>query len=228
MQLYSTFAPWWSVLTPEGTYDLEAEFFCALLGTDIKSIMELGSGIGAMASSFPSHLHCVLVDQSPQMIEQSQLRNPQAIHICASIEDIFLEEKVDAVLIHDAVMYMDTLQKLHDMFLCAYRHLNVGGCVLIVPDVVFETFEEHSLSGGAQDGKRAIQVLEWHWRPEPKSKTYQVEFSVLTRENGEISSHHESHTLGLYRIEEYAQVLRDVGFSIVEIEEEGRYFLAKK
>lgn len=228
MQLYTTFAPWWSVLTPEGTYDLEAEFFCALLGTDIESIMELGSGIGAMASSFPAHLHCILVDQSPHMIEQSQFRNPQATHICAPIKDVCLEEKVDAVLIHDAVMYMNTLSKLREMFMCAYRHLNTGGCVLVVPDIVFETFEEHSLSGGAQDGDRAIQVLEWHWRPEPESKTYQVEFSVLTREEGLISSHHESHTLGLYRIDEYAQVLQEVGFSIIEIEEDGRYFLAKK
>ena len=228
MQLYSTLAPWWSVLTPQGTYDLEAEFFCALLGTDIKSIMELGSGIGAMASSFPSHLHCVLIDQSPQMIEQSRVRNPQAIHICAPIQDVFLEEKVDAVLIHDAVMYMNTLQKLQEMFLCAYRHLHPGGCVLVVPDVVLETFEEHALSGGAVNGQRAIQVLEWHWRPNPKDKNYQVEFSVLTRENGVVSSHHESHILGLYRIAEYAQVLQEVGFSIVEIQEEGRYFLAKK
>ena len=228
MQLYSTLAAWWSVLTPEGTYDLEAEFFCAMLGTDIQSIMELGSGIGAMASSFPPHLRCILVDQSPQMIEQSTLRNPLATHICAPIQDVYLEEKVDAVLIHDAVMYMNTLQKLREMFLCAYRHLHPGGHVLIVPDVVRETFEEHSLSGGADDGTRAIQVLEWHWQPKPESKTYQVEFSVLTRENGHISSFHESHTLGLYLIEEYAQVLRDVGFSIVEIEEDGRYFLAKK
>ena len=228
MQLYSTFAQWWSILTPEGTYDLEAEFFCALLGTDIKSIMELGSGIGAMASSFPSHLHCILVDQSPQMIAQSRLRNPKATHVCARVQEVFLEERVDAVLIHDAVMYMNSLQKLHEMFLCAYRHLNPGGSVLVVPDVVFETFEEHSLSGGAQEDGRAIQVLEWHWKPEPETKSYQVEFSILTRENGVVSSHHESHTLGLYRIEEYRQILEDVGFSIVEIEEEGRYFLAKR
>ena len=99
---------------------------------------------------------------------------------------------------------------------------------MVVPDVVFEMFEEHSLSGGAQEGGRAIQVLEWHWKPEPETKSYQVEFSILTRENGVVSSHHESHTLGLYRIEEYRQVLEDVGFSIVEIEEEGKYFLAKK
>ena len=64
MHLYSSLASWWSVLTPPGTYDMEAEFFCALLGTDIDSLMELGSGIGAMASSVPQHIRCVLVDQS--------------------------------------------------------------------------------------------------------------------------------------------------------------------
>lgn len=228
MQLYSNLAHWWSVLTPEGTYDLEAEFFCALLGTEIQSIMELGSGIGAMAASFPRHLRCTLVDESPQMIEQSLLRNPDAVHICDSVANVFLKDRVDAVLIHDAVMYMNTPTKLKEMFVCAFRHVREGGHVLVVPDVVRETFEEHSLSGGAIESDRAIQVLEWHWRPDPHGSTYQVEFSILTREEGKISSFHESHTLGLYSIEEYSQSLSDVGFQIVEIEEDGKYFLAKK
>ena len=228
MKLYSELASWWSVLTPEGTYDLEAEFFCALLGTEIESIMELGAGIGAMAASFPTHIRCILVDHSPQMIEQSKLRNPESVHICGDVRDVFLEERVDAILIHDAVMYMETPTKLREMFTCAYRHLKKGGKVLVVPDVVREFFEEHSLSGGAEEANRAIQILEWHWQPEDAQQTYQLEFSLLTREDGIVRSHHESHTLGLYSIEEYTQALTDIGFQIIEVQEEGRFFLAEK
>lgn len=228
MKLYSELASWWSVLTPEGTYDLEAEFFCALLGSEIESIMELGSGIGAMASSFPPHLRSILIDQSSDMIAQSTIRNPNALHVCACVSELFLEERVDAVLIHDSVMYMNTSAMLYEMFACAYRHLNTGGMVLVVPDVVREFFSEHSLSGGAQEGARAIQLLEWHWKPKESHDTYQLEFSVLTRDGEVVQSHHETHTLGLYSIQEYTQALKDTGFQIVEVQEEGRYFLAQK
>jgi ubiquinone/menaquinone biosynthesis C-methylase UbiE len=207
---------------------MEAEFFCALLGTDIDSLMELGSGIGAMASSVPKNIRCVLVDQSEEMLDQSRIRNPSAEHICSSVAELNIDDRVDAVLIHDAVMYMDTPQKLSEMLSCAYRHLKPEGHVLVVPDVVHELFEEHSLSGGAQEGERAVQVLEWHWMPTSTDSTYQLEFSLLMRENGVIRMHHESHTLGLYTIQEYEEALCAVGFQIVETHEEGRYFLAQK
>lgn len=228
MQLYSSLASWWSVLTPAGTYDMEAEFFCALLGEDITSIMELGSGIGAMAASFPEHISSILVDKSEEMLQQSRMRNPHAIHVCADVADVFLDSRVDAVLIHDAVMYMNTPEKLSAMFSCAYRHLKQGGRVLVVPDVVREYFEEHSLSGGGEEEGKAIQVLEWHWQPKSSIHTYQLEFSLIMREGDVVSTHHESHTLGLYSMEEYEQALCTAGFRILEVQEEGQYFLAEK
>lgn len=228
MQLYSSLASWWSVLTPKGTYDMEAEFFCSLLGEDIASIMELGSGIGAMASSFPVHIRAILVDESEEMLAESRLRNPHSEHICADVAHLSIQTQVDAVLIHDAIMYMNTPEKLAHMFSCAYRHLKAGGRVLVVPDVVREFFEEHSLSGGGEEGERAIQVLEWHWLPQKSVNTYQVEFSLIMKEAEKISTHHESHILGLYSMEEYEQALCDAGFEILDIHEEGHYFLAQK
>jgi len=228
MEVYSSLASWWSVLTPLGTYDMEAEFFYALLGEDIQSVMELGSGIGAMASSMPAHVHCILVDRSEDMLIESRKRNPKARHICSCVSNLSIEERVDAVLIHDAVMYMTTEQQLKEMMECGYRHLRSGGMILVVPDVVKEYFSEHSLSGGAEDGEKSIQLLEWHWDRDASDQTYQLELSLLMREGSTIRAHHESHTLGLFSISQYTETLESVGFSIVEIEAEGRYFLAKK
>ena len=92
MEMYRSLAHWWSVLTPEGTYDVEAYFFWELLGKP-KSILELGSGIGALAASFPNDVHCTLVDRAKEMIEQSVVRNPLAVHICADIEDLSISKR---------------------------------------------------------------------------------------------------------------------------------------
>ena len=54
---------------------------------------------------------------------------------------------------------------------------------LAVSTSVDETFEEHSLSGGADDGSRAIQVLEWHWRPKPNKKNYILFFRIQRFQN---------------------------------------------
>ena len=60
MEMYRSLASWWSILTPEGTYDLEACFFWELLGQP-QSILELGSGIGALAASFPFFVNSSLI-----------------------------------------------------------------------------------------------------------------------------------------------------------------------
>ena len=228
MKVYTSLAPWWSVLTPPGTYDVEAEFFLSLLGADIQSILELGAGIGAIASSFPAHLERILVDRSAEMLNESKKRNPTAEHICSCAFDLYLSHRVDAVLIHDSIMYMTNIGQLEEMFACGYRHLNPEGRILVVPDVVREYFHEHALSGGAEEDNKSIQMMEWHWDPNPHDQTYQMELSLLMREDGTVHAHHESHTLGLFTIKEYCDALEKVGFSAIDVGTEGRYFLAKK
>ena len=176
----------------------------------------------------PHHIQCILVDRSEEMLIESRKRNPKAQHICSCVSDLSLHERVDAVLIHDAIMYMTTEKQLHEMFSCAYRHLCKGGTILVVPDVVKECFHEHALSGGAQEEEKAIQMMEWHWDPNSNDSTYQLELSFLMREGDSIVSHHETHILGLFSVSEYTSALEAVGFSMITVEREGRYFLAKK
>ena len=36
--------------------------------------------------------------------------------------------------------------------------------------------------------------MEWHWDPDAQDCTFELSF-LLVRENGEVRSHHESHTM---------------------------------
>ena len=70
MKLYSELAVCWSILTPQGTYDHEAQFFYELLSRP-KNLLELGSGIGAIVESLTPFVSCTLVDQAPEMLKYS-------------------------------------------------------------------------------------------------------------------------------------------------------------
>ena len=104
---------------------------------------------------------------------------------------------------------------------------------MLLPDVIKETFHEATISGGAQDDERAIQLLEWRWDPNPDDQHFQVEFSILLREHGKVRSMHESHTMGLFDLQTWVTLLHKAGFQLItppeiEFADENAIFLAIK
>lgn len=232
MKLYSTLAPYYSILNPTGIYDAEVWHYLSVIQdrTDrLHRILELGSGIGAMAESFPSNFELTLVDISEEMLKESQKRNPKKKHVCCDIRHISLSqirEKVDAILLHDAVMYLTSEEDLYQTFVSAKNCLREGGIFFIVPDVYLEDFEEHFLAGG-EDGfidsiPVSVRLTEWHWRSSEQRNQVFVEFSMLVRHGEqEVQSIHETHTLGLFSREQYAHHLQKAGFAHIEFREDG-------
>jgi len=118
-------------------------------------------------------------------------------------------------------MYMTSEADLKAAVETIAAHCRPGGAALVVPDVVRETFEPLTTSGGhdAADG-RALRMMEWHWDPDPTDETYQVEFSILLRsEAGAIRSIHEQHTMGLFSRSVYWRLLEAAGFTPIAIEQ---------
>ena len=232
MKLYSTLAPYYSILNPSGIYDAEVWHYLSVIQdrTDsLHRILELGSGVGAMAESFPSNFDVTLVDISENMLEESRIRNPQKKHVCCDIRHIstsHIKEKVDAILLHDAVMYLTTEEDLFQTFVSAKNCLCKGGVFFIVPDVYLEDFEEHFLAGG-EDGfidstPVSVRLTEWHWRSSEQRNQIFVEFSMLVRHGEqEVQNIHETHTLGLFSREQYAHNLQKAGFTHIEFREDG-------
>ena len=232
MKLYSTLASYYSILNPSGIYDAEVWHYLSVIQerTDsLRRILELGSGVGAMAESFPSNFDVTLVDISEKMLNESRLRNPQKEHVCCDIRHIsmsHIKEKVDAILLHDAVMYLTTEEDLYQTFVSTKNCLREGGVFFIVPDVYLEDFEEHFLAGG-EDGfidstPVSVRLTEWHWRSSEQINQVFVEFSMLVRHGEQaVQNIHETHTLGLFSREQYAHNLQKAGFSRIEFREDG-------
>ncbi|MDP6933755.1 MAG: class I SAM-dependent methyltransferase [Myxococcota bacterium] len=219
-RLYADLADWWPWLAPLERYPQEAQLYLRLLGSvagELNSLLELGSGTGHLAAAFPGSLDVELLDLSPTMIRSSQRNNPSRKHHLADLRVARLERSFDAVLLHDAVMYMTTEADLRAALETAAVHVREGGAVLVKPDVVAETFQEGTNSGGTQGDGRAAQLLEWHWDPDPTDDQFQVDMAFLLRdERGEVRCVHDQHTMGLFSRDRWCALLREVGLHLAQ------------
>jgi len=219
-RLYEDLASWWPYIAPRDTYGDEAAVYLRLLddalGRKASSVLELGSGGGQLAAHFGDDREVVLSDLSETMLQQSRLHNAEREHVLGDMRTMRLERTFDAVLLHDAVMYLTSPEDLRATFETAAAHLAPGGVFLVLPDVVKETFEEGSISGGSY-GKPAAQLLEWHWDPDPEDDTYRVDMCLILRhEDGRVETVHEHHEMGLFDRRTLCHLIRDAGFDLVQ------------
>lgn len=225
-QLYSELAPWWRLLSPPEHYVEEADAYLRILAHALAgppaSLLELGSGVGHHAANLPADLDLVLVDRSAAMLEQSRISNPDRRHVQADMRTLDLGRRFDAVLLHDAVMYLLEPEDLRAALDAAARHLRPGGALLVVPDVVRETFEEGISGGGGgrdwgEGDGRAARLLEWTWDPDPTDDRYRVDMSFLLREaDGTVRNVHDVHILALRDRPTWWRAIRDAGLQPVQ------------
>jgi SAM-dependent methyltransferase len=219
-KLYGELASWFHLLSSPRDYADEAEFARRLIvessATPPSTLLELGSGGGNNASHLKSHFRLTLVDISPGMLALSQALNPDCEHIQGDMRTVRLGRIFDAVFIHDAIMYMTTAEDLLRALQTAAIHCKSGGVLLVMPDVIQETFVSLTAHGG-HDGecgdRRAIRYIEWSFDPDPSDSTYTVDFAYLLREPDQpVRVVHDSHVFGIFARDTWLHVLHLAGF----------------
>lgn len=231
-QLYDDLASWWTVLSPSDEREEEAAQILRWLAGPAR-LLELGSGIAPLTPWIPDAVELTLVDGAPRMVEAARGLYPSRTHVVGDMRTIALETTYDAVLLHDAVMYLRTEADLRAAFQTAWNHLEPGGRFCVLPDFVAEDFEEHLVSGTRSVGDRTVAMTEWHWDPDPTDGTVQVDFTLLLREGGTMRAVHDRHVMGLHPRERFWRLLRSIGFEPVEVpfddlRAEGDVFLVRR
>jgi SAM-dependent methyltransferase len=214
--LYTRRAAWFHLLTAPGDYaDEAAELLRALREGGAKplgTLLELGSGGGNMASHYKRDVTATLVDLSPEMLALSFGINPECEHIVGDMRQIRLGRTFDAVVVHDAVMYMTCEVDLRAAMATAFVHLRPGGVAVFAPDCTRETFQPGTAHGGDDDGDRGLRYLEWTIDPDPDDCTYTVDFALLLREGEAVTCEHERHVYGLFSRAQWIAWLEQTGF----------------
>ena len=216
-RLYGELAAWWPLLSDPADYIEEAGFYqrqlLAACDGPLRTLVELGSGGGNNASHLKARFEMVLVDRSPGMLEVSRALNPECEHVEGDMRDVRLGRLFDGVFVHDAIVYMTTLEEVRQVIETAWAHCRPGGAALFAPDHVRENFRASTDHGGHDLGGRGLRYLEWAWDPDPADATYTVDYAYLLRDrDGSTRVEWDRHIEGLFARADWLRVLSETGF----------------
>jgi len=220
-RLYGELAAWWPLLSHPDDYVEEAAFIRGLIENAVpeaRTLLELGSGGGNNASHLKARFEMTLVDRSPGMLAVSRALNPECRHAPGDMRDVRLGRTFDAVLIHDAIMYLTSRDDLRLAIATAFAHCRPGGVAVFVPDCVRESFAPGTTCGGHDAvgdrvPSRGLRYVQWTWDPDPGDETYLVEFAYLLRDGGDpVRVERDRHALGLFEESTWLSIMTDAGF----------------
>lgn len=232
--LYGELVPWYRLLDPWEDHVPEADAYAAHFGA-ARTMLELGSGAGNNAVHLAKRFRCTLSDLSEEMLGLSRALNPDCEHVAGDMRTLRLGRTFDAVLVHDAIMYMTTREDLRAAAQTAFEHTRPGGVAIFAPDCVRETFHEASEleEGNDDDGKRSLRCLMWTWDPDEADDTYLVDFAFLLRDGATMRAVHDQHVEGIFARSTWQEILGSVGYEVETVPSppEGRpeeLFLCRK
>jgi len=215
--LYTDLAAWFHILTAPEDYAEEAAFYRKVIIENSlvppASMLELGSGGGNNASHLKQHFQLTLVDLSPTMLAISRKLNPELEHIQGDMRTLRLERQFDAVFIHDAIVYMTSIDDLTKAIRTAFIHCKPGGVALFAPDHTREDFVQSTSHGGHDTPEHSLRYLEWTWDPDPADNIYLTDFAYLLRDADEsVRCQHDRHVCGLFAHATWLDVIAQAGF----------------
>jgi SAM-dependent methyltransferase len=217
LRMYDEMADWFHLLSAPGEYAEEAAYLLGLFRRHVDGLLatmlELGSGGGNTASHLRADVRMTLTDLSEPMLALSRTLNPDCEHLAADMRTARLGRTFDAVLIHDAVMYMATTDDLAAALATAFAHVRPGGAAIIAPDCVTETFKPRTNHGGHDGDGRALRYLEWTYDPDPSDASYLTDFALLLRDGrDDVRFRYDRHVMGLFPRATWLDLLRAAGF----------------
>ena len=153
----------------------EPEIVHAAAGHPAASILELGSGTGRVTGALAALGHRVVaVDESPEMLAHIT----SAETVCASIEDLELDERFEVVLLASHLINVPDERHRQQLLRACVRHVSAAGCVIIeqhAPGWFAGAKETESESNGITFRLRGIS------RPGPDLLSATVEYQAGDR-----------------------------------------------
>lgn len=135
------------------------------------------------------------------------------------LRSVRLPGRFDAVLIHDAIMYMASPDDLLAALSTARAHVAPGGAVLVLPDFTAETYQPGTDDGGSDDpdgSGRGVRWLEWHQPLAPGAHRVAVDYLLLLRDaDGSVRSVHDRHDEGVFPRDTWQELFARAGFGSV-------------
>lgn len=216
-RLYNDLSHLWPIISPPHEYAIEAwyirEAITGSLGPGRHTLLDLGSGGGHVLSHLTETFSAIAVDISASMTSLSERLNPGTPHHVGDMRDIRLNQRFDAVLIHDAINYMLSENDLKLAFETALEHLHPHGVLVLAPDWFKEDFSAPTVLNWTKPSPNGeITFIEYLDDPDTNDTTIESVFFYIVKESGTLQIHQDRHTTGLFPKCTWLSNLRELGF----------------
>jgi SAM-dependent methyltransferase len=228
-RLYDDLAWVWPLLSPPGDYQGEAKGVHKLIRQQLgavrkreaapRTLLELGSGGGHLLFHLQAWYDVTASDLSEAMIRLSVKLNPNVTHIQADMRTLRLGQRYDAVVIHDALGYMQSSDEVAQALATAAAHLKPDGVLVLLPDELEQTFEDHQSAADSvttPDG-RSVTFVSHATRMKGQDRCL-LTMLFLIQQDGKLSIVEDRHICGLFSGDQWREMLQQAGFEGIGIE----------
>lgn len=220
-RLYGDLAWTWPIISPVGNYIEETELFSKLIREnskiEVKTILHLGCGGGHNDYNFKKDFKVTSADISEDMLSLAKKLNPEVDYKFGDMRTIRLGERFDAVTILDSINYIKTVEDLQRTFITTYEHLKPGGVFLTFVEQFAGQFKQNNTTCSTHSqGDVEITFIENYYDPDPNDTSYEVTFIYLIRIGGKLEVYTDQHLCGIFKLETWLKLLKEVGFKIIQ------------
>ncbi|MCP4678350.1 MAG: class I SAM-dependent methyltransferase [Deltaproteobacteria bacterium] len=224
-RIFSDLAYLWPLLSPFEDYLPEAESVHRVLAEHLDPVLyrggakpcllEMGAGGGHTLYHLANRYDLTAVDRSEMMLENLRRLNPNVATHLGDMMSIRLGRTFDAVLIHDAIDYLQDEKEVTKALATAFTHLGPGGIVLVAPTYVTETFIDHDVAHDHHsDGETDLTYFSYVHRPRPDDTKVETILLYLVRKDGRVETVEDRHACGLFSTDAWLAMMAAVGFDV--------------
>lgn len=186
----------------------------------VGTLLNLGCGGGKNVFNLKQRFEVTGVDLSPVMLEQAARLNPECRFVEGDMRTLRLGVQFDAVLMDDAISCMACLGDFEAALRTAHAHLRPGGVLVVTPDTTVETFCQNRTT--VTPGQRLpegldVVFVENNYDPDGTDEHYETTVVYLIREHGRLRIESDHWLMGLFPLDTWRRVLREIGFALHEV-----------
>ena len=186
------------------------------------TLLDIGCGGGKNILNLKKDFKVAGIDLSPVMLAQAKELNPECTFFQGDMRSFKHGQTFDAILMDDAISYMNCRKDFEATFRTAYSHLKPGGVMVVTADVTKESFQQNKTTTTiSKQGGLDVVFIENVFDPDPTDDQYEATIIYLIRDHGRQRMETDHWTLGIFSLETWRSVLRETGFNI----HEGQYTL---
>jgi SAM-dependent methyltransferase len=186
-----------------------------------ETLLNIGCGGGKNLLNLRKEFLVTGLDLSPAMVAQARALNPGCEIVEGDMRSFALGRTFDAILMDDAISFMDNRTDFEAALGTAYAHLAPGGVLIATADVTKETFQQNRTTttpaaGAARPADLDVVFVENVYDPDPTDEKYEATMIFLIRRKGVLRVETDRYSLGVFSRDTWRRVLSDTGFEVYE------------